>query len=235
LVRFSNRVAICKKLALQGMHKRAGLLPKRTANLTGPSFIYTVWTVFIHKGFSMPKIVDREEVQMSLLRAAGSVLRREGIGKLTFEAIATEAGLSKGGVLHYFSSKQHVLEALVNASMEAFEQAVGALASQDPKSAGAWTRAYLMVSSAPGSDGQHAGYAVAWANDPALLALVQKRYDAWNQRLANDGINPVIANLIRLAADGLWQADGLRLSPPEGGLRQALIQELVSLTCSSAT
>lgn len=181
----------------------------------------------------MPKIVDRDEVQRRLLRAAGSVLRREGIGKLTFDAMATEAGLSKGGVLHYFRSKQHVLEALVNASMEAFEQAVDALAAADSEPIGAWTRAYLLVSAAPGSAGQHTGYAVAWANDPALLALVQHHYDAWNNRLANDGIDPVIATLVRLAADGLWQADGLRLSPPEGESRQALLQQLVALTHTS--
>ena len=181
----------------------------------------------------MPKVVDRDEIQKRLLRAAGSVLRREGMGKLTFDAMATEAGLSKGGVLHYFPSKQHVLEALVNASMEAFEQAVDALSSADPKAQGAWTRAYLLVSAAPGTDGQHAGYAVAWANDPGLLSLVQRHYDAWNNRLANDGIDPAVATLVRLAADGLWQADGLKLSPPEGDSRQALLHLLASLTHTS--
>jgi AcrR family transcriptional regulator len=178
----------------------------------------------------MPKIVDRDEVQKTLLLAAGAVLRRSGIGGLTFEAIAAEAGVSKGGILHYFGTKQHLLSALVNASMEAFERAVDARPARDPESKGAWTRAYLAVSEAPGSDGQHTGYAVAWANDPALLTLVQQRYDAWRNRLENDGINPTVANLVRLAADGLWQADGLRLSPPKGISRTALLRELEALT-----
>jgi AcrR family transcriptional regulator len=178
----------------------------------------------------MPKIVNPIEAQRALLQAAGSVLRRKGIGRLTFEAIAAEAGVSKGGVLHYFRTKQCILEALVHASMEAFERAVDTLAAEDSESAGAWTRAYLSVCAALGSDGQHSGYSIAWAHDPPLLALVQKRYDAWNNRLRNDGIDPNVAYLVRLAADGLWQADGLMLAPPEGQSRVALLENLVALT-----
>jgi AcrR family transcriptional regulator len=178
----------------------------------------------------MPKVVDRNQVENTLLRAAGAVLRRDGVSGLTFEAIAAEAGVSKGGVLHYFSTKQHILSGLVNASLDAFERAVEVLAACDPESKGAWTRAYLTISASPGSQGQHTGYAVAWANDLALLGLVQERYDAWRQRLEDDGIDPVVAVLVRLAADGLWQADGLNLAPPKEGSRTALLQKLAALT-----
>jgi AcrR family transcriptional regulator len=178
----------------------------------------------------MPKIVDHREARDTLLRAAGTVLRREGIVGLTFDAIAAEAGVSKGGVLHYFNTKQHLLAALVRASMEAFEIAVDARATRDPEPKGAWTRAYLFVSAMPGDEGQHTGYAIAWANDPSLLKLVQERYSAWRVRLEHDGLDPIVASLVRIAADGLWQADGLGLSPPRGRSRRALLQKIDALT-----
>ena len=53
------------------------------------------------------------------------LLEREGAGALTLDRIASEAGLSKGGLLYHFSGKEQLVEALV-------ERAVGAL-SQAPK------------------------------------------------------------------------------------------------------
>lgn len=178
----------------------------------------------------MPKIVDRNEMQNALLRAAGAVLRRAGITSLTIDAIAAEAGVSKGGILHYFKTKQEVLIGLVSASMEAFETAVERRAARDPDAKGSWTRAYLAVSARPGEEGPHMGYAVAWANDPTLLRLVQERYARWRKRLDADGIDPVAASIVRMAADGLWQADGLGLAPLKGEARAAFLKRLDLLT-----
>ncbi|WP_375454925.1 TetR/AcrR family transcriptional regulator [uncultured Methylobacterium sp.] len=52
---------------------------------------------------------DRAEV---ILDAAESLLRRSGNRTLTIEAVASEAGLSKGGVLHHYGSKDALVTAL---------------------------------------------------------------------------------------------------------------------------
>ena len=48
-----------------------------------------------------------------MLDAAEVVVVRQGIANLTLDAVAAEAGLSKGGLLHHFPSKDRLIEAMV--------------------------------------------------------------------------------------------------------------------------
>ena len=48
-----------------------------------------------------------------LLDAASAVIRRDGAQALTLDAVAAEAGVSKGGLLYHFKSKRELLDALV--------------------------------------------------------------------------------------------------------------------------
>jgi AcrR family transcriptional regulator len=48
-----------------------------------------------------------------MLDAAEAVVVRQGIANLTLEAVAAEAGMSKGGLLHHFPSKDRLVEAMV--------------------------------------------------------------------------------------------------------------------------
>lgn len=66
---------------------------------------------------------DRAEV---ILDAAGAVLRRGGARALTIDAVATEAGLSKGGVLHHYASKDALILALVGRKLEELRTGIAA-------------------------------------------------------------------------------------------------------------
>ncbi|WP_175912611.1 MULTISPECIES: TetR/AcrR family transcriptional regulator [Burkholderia] len=54
--------------------------------------------------------------------AALSILTRDGVGGLTFDALSRESGISKGGLLHQFRTKQGVLQALLEFQQQQFEQ-----------------------------------------------------------------------------------------------------------------
>jgi AcrR family transcriptional regulator len=54
------------------------------------------------------------------LDAALVIIARDGPGKLTLDAIARESGLSKGGVMHQFRTKEGVLKALLERQMAHF-------------------------------------------------------------------------------------------------------------------
>ncbi|MGN1289840.1 MAG: TetR/AcrR family transcriptional regulator, partial [Bradyrhizobium sp.] len=56
------------------------------------------------------------------LEAATTILTRDGPGRLTLDAIARESGLSKGGVMHQFRTKEAVLRALLEQQMAYFEE-----------------------------------------------------------------------------------------------------------------
>ncbi|RKR31591.1 TetR family transcriptional regulator [Paraburkholderia sp. BL17N1] len=56
------------------------------------------------------------------IAAAFSILTRDGVGGLTFDSLSRESGISKGGLLHQFRTKQGVLYALLEHQRQQFEQ-----------------------------------------------------------------------------------------------------------------
>ena len=56
------------------------------------------------------------------LDAALVIIARDGPGRLTLDAIARESGLSKGGVMHQFRTKEGVLKALMERQMAHFAE-----------------------------------------------------------------------------------------------------------------
>jgi AcrR family transcriptional regulator len=61
---------------------------------------------------------DTNELQNTRLDVAETVIMRQGIAKLALGAVAAEAGISKGGLLHHFPTKDRLVEALVTRSAE---------------------------------------------------------------------------------------------------------------------
>jgi hypothetical protein len=69
----------------------------------------------------------------------------------------------------------------------------------------------------------------AAAAEPALLEPLQVAADRWQSRLENDGLEPALATLLRLACDGLWLCDLFGLAPPSAALRTGIELELARL------
>lgn len=54
----------------------------------------------------------------AILDAAEAVVLRDGMGRLTLDAVARQAGLSKPGLLHHFAGKDALIDALVARQVE---------------------------------------------------------------------------------------------------------------------
>ncbi|QEX21125.1 TetR family transcriptional regulator [Hypericibacter adhaerens] len=63
-----------------------------------------------------------ERSRNAAIQAALTIIARDGPGRLTLDAIAREAGMSKGGVMHQFPTKQAVLMALLDQQRAYFEE-----------------------------------------------------------------------------------------------------------------
>ena len=164
-----------------------------------------------------------------LLDAASTVLLRDGAHALTLDAVAAEAGVSKGGLLYHFKSKAQLLDALVELWDTTVEREIEARADGRP---GSWVRAYLETSAHLTDEERRVeiGLLAALAAEPERLAPVRERYARWQARVEDDGVDPVDATLVRLAADGLWIADLLGFAPPDAALRARLVDRLRGLT-----
>jgi AcrR family transcriptional regulator len=170
-----------------------------------------------------------------IIEAAEEVVLRDGVAHLTLDAAAAQAGLSKGGVLYHFPSRDSLVAGMVDKIIEEFDHDVDELLAAD-HAPGCFTRAYIRATLAPSSlrpdreDRVGAALIAAAAAEPALLVPLQQAVERWQQRVEADGIDPVVATAIRLAVDGLWMCDLFGMAPPNASRRVELGELLARMT-----
>lgn len=172
-------------------------------------------------------------VRDRLLNAAERVVARDGVSNMTLEAVAREAGVSKGGLLYHFRSKSALITAVVE-RMGSRCQAdqVKAMAGDEGKP-GSFTRAYLAARAEPPEPEEEpvvTALLAAAGTDPQYLEPIRQRVLEWQARLEADGIDPATATIVRLAIDGLSLCRLMRLPVPQGELCELVMKKLVAMT-----
>ena len=74
----------------------------------------------------------REDRPAIILDAAERLIRRSGTRTLTIDAVAAEASLSKGGVLHHYGSKDALILALVARKLADLRAGIAACEAEQP-------------------------------------------------------------------------------------------------------
>jgi AcrR family transcriptional regulator len=153
-----------------------------------------------------------------MLDAAETVVVRQGIANLTLDAVAAEARMSKGGLLHYFPNKDRLVEALVTRCAEHWRAGFVEAYENTEEGPGRMARALL----------GHLGDARAWtqqcqqsssaafaalAQNPRLIEPMRGVYAELRRRLTEDGLAPGAGETILVAMDGLWLNRVLGLAP----------------------
>jgi AcrR family transcriptional regulator len=172
--------------------------------------------------------MPRPNAKRRLLDAAAAVVRRDGAQALTLDAVAAEAGVSKGGLLYHFASKRELLDAMLAGWLEEFGAEIDA-AREGRSFAHGYVRASDMSGWAASERATEFGLLAAMVDQPATLERVRERYAAWQEELASEAADPVRATVARLAADGLWLNDLLGLAPPAGALREQVMARMLAL------
>lgn len=170
------------------------------------------------------------DVRERALAAAIALASRDGGHAMTIDAVAREAGVSKGGVLHHFPSKDALVRAVVSLLTERFEAAVDAAAEQDMQPVGRYVRAFLRALSDPALAQVGRAMLSAVAHDPSLLDPLRDSYRRCQQRVARDGLDLVTAYQAILVADALWYGAIFDLPPPPAEVLDALQARLVAST-----
>jgi AcrR family transcriptional regulator len=161
-----------------------------------------------------------------ILDALQQILMREGLHAVTLEAVADRAGVSKGGLLYHFSTKEAMLDAFVQRMCDAAEHEF-----KHAEEAEDVVAFYLRVS-VPGSSDA----ALMWSlvaslrtNDVAsseARQLVADIFARWEEILRRRIPDPVTAEIVRLAGDGLYLRALAGLSVPDTDLLAAMTRRL---------
>ena len=171
-----------------------------------------------------------------ILDAAEARLLELGPIGLVLSAVACDAGVSKGGLLYHFRSKDALVAGVVARMLDGFDEVQDEAAGDDSEPAGAWARAYLSSTvtetgePADNSAQLMAGILAALGSKSPQLELLRERFAGWQQRLLADGADPTLAAIVQLAADGLWLSSLLGLPPLPAQTRAEVVRRLRDMT-----
>lgn len=168
--------------------------------------------------------------RLAIIAAANEVVHDSGPVALTLAEAAHRAGVSKGGLLYHFASKDDLIAGMIEHALETFEQDVEAQARSEPIGPGQWLRSFVKVTVA--ARPEHApslSILAAAAVNPELLEPVSRYFERWHARAIADGCDPDVATIVRLASDGLWFADIFTTVSPQGAERARLLNRLLEL------
>jgi len=168
----------------------------------------------------------RERTQGALLDAAAEVVRSDGVSNLTLDRVAETAGVSKGGLLYHYGTKQELVAAMLERTLGRADDRLNQLAESNERSSGKFAQAYLdyVQSDQPAELDSATGIFASAALDDGDLTPAEAQFTAWQDRLLHDdGLDPTTALLARVVGDGLWLIDLFGLAPPSPEQRRDLI------------
>jgi AcrR family transcriptional regulator len=164
------------------------------------------------------------------IEAALTILSRDGVGGLTFDSLSRESGISKGGLLHQFRTKQGVLSALLEHQRLQFEQiARDYIASEGAAKAEPTLAAQIAIYRAAVKQPHSVARAVlaALIESPNLLEESKTSDEVKMKTLHAEASDPDLALLRYFAASGIAFHSLLGLSPLSDSTRDGLFERLL--------
>ena len=171
-----------------------------------------------------------ERTRNAVIQAALAIIARDGPARLTLDAIARESGISKGGLMHQFRTKEAVVKALLEHQIEYFQDfsrrymAENGSAQSEPHLATqiATLREHV---ARPHS----AAFAIlgAMAQEPGLLSITREVDAKMAKAIKAEAADPELATLRWMAARGLALTALFGMCPLSQEERERLFDRLL--------
>ncbi|WP_051212983.1 TetR/AcrR family transcriptional regulator [Rubritepida flocculans] len=175
-----------------------------------------------------PRGPEAADARTRILDAAERIVQARGVPALTLEAAAREAGVSKGGLLYHFASKEALLAGLLNRLADHVEAEFLAVLEAEPPHPARATRAVLAwifdhpEAACENHQRAAAVFLAAFHHDPALLDPIRAVFRRIRDRLRQDALPPGHALAVMAAGDGLFMARVFGMYAPEAEEMAAL-------------
>lgn len=169
----------------------------------------------------------------TILVAAQEILRAQGVRAFTLDKVAKQAGVSKGGLIHHFPSKEALLGAMQDHAFQLVEAQMERMLAEEPAGAGRFLRAYLKCNLESITLGIPSVFQIVAEMALAEPELFRSKRDFFKQMLAqveDDGVDPVMGHIIAAASDSVWLQVLFGLTEPNDPHIQRVHDRLIAMT-----
>ncbi len=166
-----------------------------------------------------------------MLEAAEAIVLGNGARHMTLDAVAAKAGVSKGGLLYHFPTKEALLKAMLERLGRQLDETWGKKAKTLKPGPRREIKAFILAGSDRDPRKEQIGSALlaAGAHDPKLLRSAKNDFRRWLTDLMSSDLGFKRAAVIFFALHGLVMSELLSLSPLTEKERRDLVQELLRL------
>lgn len=167
-----------------------------------------------------------------ILEAAIRVIDRDGITAVTFDSVAGEAGVTRGGMMYHFKSRDALIQAINQHLADQWEASLVANAGKPAEAATAVERYVAFVrNSARLATRAELLFCLEGARNPELTPPWDRILDTWAAPAPADLDDPQALTrfIARLAADGLWMYEALSNKPMPEAVRVRVAETIKGL------
>lgn len=177
----------------------------------------------------------RPSNRSKILDAAIRVIHREGVTGVTFDSVAAEAGVTRGGMMYHFPARDDLIAAINHYLAERWQDALvlNAGTAMLDGTADQRFRAYALTCAQSTTRAELLFFLETAAN-PELARPWDALLDRWAPPPPQNADDQATLSrfIARLAADGLWIYDSLSSTPLPAEIRQRLTDRLQHLIAS---
>ncbi len=167
-----------------------------------------------------------------IIEATHQLLNEGGyLTNFSLDKVAELAEVSKGGLMHHFESKTALLQAAAQDAIEQFEARVeNEMAADDDQGDGVLTRAYAktVLGSEHHFDTKISPFLLSYLNE-GNDEPKPNRFQSWQKRTEEDGLDVVTATMVRFIADGILYTELIDNTPIPADLREQLYVRVLKL------
>lgn len=167
-----------------------------------------------------------------ILHTTAQMIMEHGVSRLSLAKVANQAGVSKGGLLHYFKTKDELFYQLNVLAIEEFNSEFERLIKVNPDEKGKYIKAYAQatLNDLESSNGSvNSSFVASFTDSPEIMELWKGAYLEWQQKCKEDDLDWKDVATIRFVCDGLWFNNLLNINdilPYSKELLQNLIDNL---------
>ncbi|MFE8646415.1 TetR/AcrR family transcriptional regulator [Sphingomonas sp. NCPPB 2930] len=176
----------------------------------------------------MPSAPARINAKERLIETAMDIISNQGVQELTLEAVAAAAGVTKGGLIYHFKTKDELLVALVAHMLEQDKLRTDRISGTPKALLQSWIDEVFDMS--PKESLLRANLLSAASSHPQLVGLVRERYEQGYRHLQSvTGSKAGLAVAIAVATDGIALLELMNLCRFTTAQRESLRSALAVL------